>query len=158
MSHISIRFAEASDIPNLARMREALWPVSSAEEHAQELALILSGKFPSVMPLVIIIAEERASTPEDLLVGFLEVGLRSYAEGCDPSHAVGYVEGWYVADGHRNRGIGAALLVAAENWARTQGCTEIASDSQITNMTSQNVHEALGFKVVEHSINYRKAL
>jgi aminoglycoside 6'-N-acetyltransferase I len=158
MNRISVRLAEAPDIPNLARMRQALWPESSAEEHAQELALILSGKFLSVMPLVIFIVEEVASTSERVLVGFLEVGLRSYAEGCDPSHIVGYVEGWYVSENHRHQGIGAALLQAAENWSRAQGCKEIASDSQLTNQASQRVHEALGFEVVERSVNYRKQL
>jgi len=158
MNRILVRLAEAPDIPNLARLRQALWPESSAEEHAQELALILTGKFTSVMPLVIFIVEEVASTSECVLVGFLEVGLRSYAEGCDPSHALGYVEGWYVSENHRHQGIGAALLQAAENWARAQGCKEIASDSQLTNLASQKVHEALGFEVVERSVNYRKPL
>jgi hypothetical protein len=31
-------------------MRAVWWPESSAEEHAQELGFILSGKFPAVMP------------------------------------------------------------------------------------------------------------
>ena len=104
--------------------------------------------------MVILVAEES----DGKLTGFLEAGLRSYADGCDASHAVGYVEGWYVAEQRRQRGIGAALLRGAEDWARGQGCVEMASDSTIDNAVSQQVHEALGFEVAERSVLYRKTL
>src|SRR6185437_10945650 len=32
--------------------------------------------------------------------GFLEVGLRSHADGRNPLRLVGYIEGWYVAEDH----------------------------------------------------------
>jgi hypothetical protein len=35
---------------------------------------------------------------------------------------------------------------------------EMASDTQIENVTSQRVHEALGFGLAERSVLYRKAL
>jgi aminoglycoside 6'-N-acetyltransferase I len=131
-----------------------LWPAASAEEHGQELDLILAGKLPAVMPLVILVAQASDGT----LAGFLEAGMRSYADGCDASHAVGYVEGWYVREKWRQQGIGAELLRAAEDWARGQGCIEMASDTAIENQVSQRAHEALGFEVAERSVLYRKAL
>lgn len=85
-------------------------------------------------------------------------GLRSHADSCNPSHAVGYVEGWYVAEEFRGRGIGKGLLAAAEEWARSQGCVKMASDAVIDNVLSQNVHQRLGFEVVERSVLFRKAL
>ena len=75
-----------------------------------------------------------------------------------PSRPVGYVEGWYVAENHRNRGIGRKLLAAAEDWARSQGCVEIASDTWIENEVSQRVHKALGYEVVDRCVHYRKTL
>jgi len=117
MRDSSIRLALPSDLEPSARLREALWPESSAEEHLRELTLILADQFPRMMPLVIFVC--RAS--DETLVGFIEVGLRSQADGCDESRAVGYVEGWYVADTHRRRGIGSDLLRAAEDWACGQG-------------------------------------
>ena len=90
--------------------------------------------------------------------GFLEAGLRSHADGCDPSRPVGFVEGWFVAEVHRQKGVGKQLLSAAEEWARGRGCREMASDTQIDNALSQQVHEALGFKVVDRCVHYRKAL
>lgn len=154
MREIRVRLAVLSDRDQLARLRTALWPESSLEEHAEELALILAGKFPRVMPLVVLVAQ----TNDGTLVGFLEAGLRSCADGCDESHAVGYVEGWYVVQDHRRQGIGAELVRAAENWARGQGCIEMASDTAIDNTVSQHAHEALGFEVAERSVLYRKTL
>ena len=153
-AHPIVRPANPGDLNQLAALRPSLWPESSAAEHAQELSLILAGKPPTTLPLVVFVAE----TPEGTLAGFLEAGLRSHADGCDESHAVGYVEGWYVAESHRRQGIGAALLRAAEVWARAQGCREIASDTQLSNTLSQRVHESLGFQVAERAILYRKLL
>ena len=106
------------------------------------------------MPLVIFVAEASDGT----LAGFLEAGLRSHADGCDESCAVGYVEGWFVREEQRQLGIGAELLRAAEDWARSQGCKEMASDTQIDNVISQRAHEALGFEIAERSVLYRKRL
>ena len=92
MSDICIRLAQLSDRDELVRMREALWPKSSAEEHARELTLIFEGKAPVTMPLIILVAE----VGDGVLAGFLEVDLRSHADGCNPIRPVGYIEGWYV--------------------------------------------------------------
>ena len=151
---ICVRMARPADIGALARLRAALWPESSAEEHAQELVSILDGKAPGLMPLIEFVAEE----PSGPLVGFAEVGLRSLADGCDLSHAVGYLEGWYVIESHRERGIGRKLLHAAEEWARKQGCVEMASDALLANALSQRVHQALGYQEVDRCVRYRKTL
>lgn len=107
-----------------------------------------------MLPLVNLVAE----ASDGSLLGFVEVGLRSHAEGCDPSLPVGYVEGWYVAENQRRRSIGAQLLAAAEDWARSQGCVEMASDTSPENEISQRVHKSLGFAEVERSVNFRKSL
>jgi aminoglycoside 6'-N-acetyltransferase I len=135
-------------------MREALWPKTPAGEHARELTDILEGKPVTTLPLIILVAE----ASDQGLAGFLEVDLRSHADGCNPSRPVGYVEGWYVAENHRHRGIGRRLLAAAEAWARSQGCVEMASDTWVDNDVSQCVHEALGYEVVDRCVHYRKTL
>jgi aminoglycoside 6'-N-acetyltransferase I len=149
-----IRAARPADRDPLARLRHALWPESSAEDHARELALVLAGKAPGILPTAVFVAE----SSDARLLGFLEAGLRSHADGCDPAHPVGYVEGWYVVESSRRLGIGAALLRVAEDWARAQRCTEMASDTQQENLLSQRAHAALGFQVAERSILYRKPL
>lgn len=154
MSDIGIRIAAPKDCERLSRLREELWPESSAEEHARELAPLLVEKRYGTMPLAIFVAEAVSGE----LAGFLEAGLRSHADGCDPQHAVGFVEGWFVSKNYRRRGIGTRLLTAAEDWARSLGCTEMASDTWIDHQLSQRVHEALKFEVVDRCVHYRKRL
>ena len=153
---IQIRPARLSDLNQLAALCEALWPESSATEHAQELRLILGDKPALVltMPLIIFVAEANGGT----LAGFLEVDLRSHADGCNPSRPVGYIEGWYVTEDHRQCGIGRKLLAKAEDWARSHKCVEMASDALIDNEPSQRSHEALGYEVVDRCVHYRKRL
>jgi aminoglycoside 6'-N-acetyltransferase I len=92
------------------------------------------------------------------LTGFVEAGLRSHADGCDPQRPVGFIEGWFVQEDHRRRGVGAQLVAAPEQWARGQGCLEMASDTWLDNEMSQHAHEALGYEVVDSCIHYRKSL
>jgi aminoglycoside 6'-N-acetyltransferase I len=154
MDAFQVRLATSADREPLSCLREALWPDSSPEEHAQELAPMLADNRNGTMPLAIFVAE----TTGGALAGFLEAGLRSHADGCDRKYPVGFLEGWYVVESHRGKGVGKRLLIAAEDWARLQGCVEMASDTWIDHVTSQRVHEALGFEVVDRCVHYRKAL
>jgi len=154
MSGIDIRPAVESDCEQLSRLCEALWPEAGAAEHGWEIALILAGKPIATLPLVIFVAANRAG----VLTGFIEVGLRSHADGCDTARAVGFVEGWFVLEAYRRKGIASRLLLAAENWTRQQGCREMASDTWIDSDLSQRVHESLHFQVVDRCVHYRKAL
>jgi len=149
---LTVRPARDIDRAELARLRHALWPEGSIAEHDGELVSAFEGNFSS-LPFTILVAQIG-----DRVVGFIEVGLRSHADGCDQAHAVGFIEGWYVAASFRNQGIGRALVAAAEDWSRSQGCTEMASDALSDNQTSQRAHEALGFEVVDRCVHYRKGL
>jgi aminoglycoside 6'-N-acetyltransferase I len=151
---ITIRIARPADCNTLAQLRKALWPESSLEQHARDLGPVLEGTASLTMPLISLVAE--ASSHQ--IAGFVEVGLRSHADGCDASRPVGYIEGWYAAGTYRHQGIGRKLLEAAEDWARSQGCAEMASDSLIENELSQRAHEALGYNGVDRCVYYRKVL
>jgi aminoglycoside 6'-N-acetyltransferase I len=140
MDETHIRLAAPPDCDQLSRLRETLWPESLAAEHKNEIASILARRYNGAMSMVIWVAE----APDEAVVGFLEV--------------VGFVEGWFVVEGHRRKGVGTQLLAAAEDWARQQGCLEMASDTWIDQPVSQRVHEALKFEVVDRCVHYRKAL
>jgi aminoglycoside 6'-N-acetyltransferase I len=148
-----VRAAAAGDLEALAALRARLWPGASPAEHQAEARAILDGTLPNTMPLLVLVAEV-----ESRLIGFAEVGLRSHADGCEPSRPCGYLEGWYVDPEHRRRGIGRALVAAAEAWCRQQGCTEMASDTWLDAEESQRAHPALGFEVVDRCVHYRKAI
>lgn len=86
------------------------------------------------------------------------MGLRSHADGCDTAQPVGFVEGWFVHEAFRDRGIGKELMRTAEDWARRQGCLEMASDTWIDDERSLRSHQALGFEVVDRCVHFRKPL
>jgi aminoglycoside 6'-N-acetyltransferase I len=91
------------------------------------------------------------------VVGLAELSIRPYAERCRTSPVV-YLEGWYVAPQARRRGIGRALIHAAERWGREQGCDEFASDAQPDNATSLLAHRAVGFEDAGMVQCFRKGL
>lgn len=154
MEQYVIRQAISQDTSKLAEMCHRLWPDASAAEHACDLATLLASESSGYLPAVILIAEK----PDGRALGFAEIGLRSHADGCDRSHPAGYIEGWYVAPEYRRKKVGTKLIAAAEEWARNQGCTEIASDTWLDAVDSQRAHEALGYAIVDRCIHYRKSL
>ena len=83
----SIRQAQLRDRPALAVARADLWPDATREQHEAELSEMLSATSPNASD--ILVAE---STTE--IVGFVEVNLRSHADGCDPRQPVVFIEGW----------------------------------------------------------------
>jgi len=147
---IIIRRASPGDHAGWLDLRRALWPDLSDALQREEMAAWLARP-----DGVVLIAAE--ATAGKRVVGFAEVGTRSVADGCESS-PVAYLEGWYVDSGMRRRGIGAALVQAAEDWARGRGFRELASDAELANTLSQQAHGALGFKEVGRSVLYVKAL
>ncbi len=94
---------------------------------------------------------------DDRLAGFVEAGTRAYADGCDSS-PVGYIEAWFIDPDVRRQGWGRGLLDAAENWARAQGYTEMASDALLDNVVSHKAHAAAGYAEMERLVVFRKPL
>jgi len=143
---MTIRPIRLADRWELIRMRQALWPDSTSEE-AEEILVSSGGD------RLVLVDEGK----EDHLVGFAEVGLRTFADGCDTC-PVAYLEGIWVDPGHRRSGIADELLEHCEKWARDLGRTEFASDCEVGNEASRAFHEALGFREVQRTINFRKDL
>jgi aminoglycoside 6'-N-acetyltransferase I len=154
MATSRVRQAKHSDRNELAKLRASLWPEASVAEHLKELEEILIKGTNGTLPMTILVSDD----DDGALTGFIEVGMRSHADGCDTRRPVGYVEGWFVRESHRNRGVGRDLMQAAEQWARAEGCREMASDALIDNEGSQRAHQAMGFEVVDRCVHFRKLL
>jgi len=150
MSGVTVRPVTPADTEGWLELRTALWPHHDANR--EDIATFFRGVHRHGLDAALV-----AVDPSDALIGFAELSVRRYAEGCDTDR-VGYLEGWFVAAAHRRQGIGRALLRAAEDWARAQDCTEFASGAELTNVISASAHEALGFTEVERQIHYRKDL
>ncbi len=149
----SIRLATPDDSRRIGELAHALWPDGNIDEHAEHAAAIARGEPPSTLPLAVFVAVDAGA-----VVGFIEVGLRSHADGCDASRPVGFIEGWYVEPRVLGRAIGRALMAAAEAWSRDQGARELGSDTWLDHAGSQRAHEALGFEVVDRCVHYRKSI
>ncbi|HET9225314.1 MAG TPA: GNAT family N-acetyltransferase [Thermoanaerobaculia bacterium] len=148
---ITVRPVRPGDARLWCKVRHALWPEGSIEEHAGEIDDFFAGRLRE--PLAVLVAEE---VPGRLL-GFAELSIRAQAEGC-ATDRIGYLEGWYVLPEARARGVGRALVEAAEDWARAQGCVEFASDAEADNELSAVAHRALGFTEVGLIRCFRKDL
>ena len=150
----SIRAARQGDEAKLAEMCALLWPDGTVGEHRGEIEAKIQSGMSGTLPCALLVAIDA----NDNLSGFLEVGLRSHADGCDAARPVGFVEGWFVSEQMRGRGVGKQLMSAAEDWSRTQKCREIASDALLDNVASQQAHSALGFELVDRCVHFRKSL
>lgn len=139
-----IREYRPADRCEYQQLREKLWPDCTDADNDSWFARDDATTF---------VAER----PDGSLCGFVEVGSRPYAEDCDSS-PVGYIEGWWVDADVRKRGVGRALIEAAEQWARSKGYTEMASDALIDNSVSHSAHSALGYVEVERLVMFRKRL
>src|SRR5687768_15220759 len=109
-TNITIRCVEERDFEHWYRMRLALWPDADQPQDEQEMKDYFTSE--SMTAFV-------AEAWEDRLIGFLEANIRPYADGCITRN-VGYIEGWYVEETYRLQGVGAALVKAAEEWARSK--------------------------------------
>jgi aminoglycoside 6'-N-acetyltransferase I len=131
------------------RLRRALWPETSIEEHEREMQVILS----NIVKMPVFVAEGQAGS----LCGLLEVSINSEVEGCR-TNQIGYLEGWYVDQEWREKGIGKNLIKEAEKWAKQRGISEMASNTTSDYPLSSAVHQRLGYKVVKQYIHFRKEI
>jgi aminoglycoside 6'-N-acetyltransferase I len=149
MAHI--RSATRNDAADWLRLRQALWPEGSGSSHAIEIEQYFAGKLRMTLEVLLAFDEDETA------IGFAELSIRPYAEDCVTDH-VAYLEGWYVEPAARRLGVGRALVIAAEQWARSRGCTEFGSDAVIDNEISAAAHRALGFDETTQIRCFRKRL
>ena len=143
-----IRKVTAEDKTEWLRMRQLLWDEVDLQSLDREMDQLLADP---TSPVFVV------QRPDGKLGGFLEAGTRKYADGCDSS-PVGYIEGWYIDEDLRGKGVGGVLVHEAEDWAREQGCMEMGSDTWLDNDVSIKAHLALGYEEVERLIHFVKTL
>jgi aminoglycoside 6'-N-acetyltransferase I len=147
----TIRSVTAADTNEWLRMRHALWPDGSRAEHRQDIDRYLAGDRRE--PAEVLLALTADMKP----VGFAELSIRNIVDSCSTDR-VAYLEGWYVDPASRRRGIGRALIQAAEQWGIRQGCTEFGSDTEIDNEVSHAAHLRSGFQETGRVRTFRKRL
>lgn len=143
------RRVQESDRGAWLAMRHALWPESDRSELDNEIAEFLDKQ--DTYPVWV------CATGGGELIGFVEVSCRDYVDGCKTS-PVGYVEGIYVNSQYRQQGIARQFFEIAEAWARAQGCVEMASDTDLDNLISRDVHHKVGYEEAAQLVVFRKSL
>ena len=139
--------AEVKDASEVARLSLQLWPEHDIEEMELEFRELIQ-----MDDAAVFLAREGEA------VGFAQCQLRrDYVEGTQSS-PVGYLEGIFVTRPCRNRGYARALLAACQDWARARGCTEFASDCELTNSESLAFHLSMGFLEANRIICFTKRL
>ena len=132
----AVRRLAETDIDEWFRLRKMLWDEVSDAEHQAEMVDIYQH---TDTQLVL-----AADLGNGKLCGFLEASIRPFVEDCHTDH-VGYLEGWFVEPKYREQGIGGKLVREAERWAHRKGATEMASDAEVGNEMSLEVHQSLGY-------------
>ena len=145
----TIREVRPQDRNEWVRLRHALWPDATLEEHRRDADRFLAGDRRE--PAAVLMAFDDGGHA----LGLVELSIRNIVDSCSTDR-VGYLEGWFVVPEARRRGIGAALVAAGEHWARSAGCREFASDASLNNEISCRAHVALGFTETGRSVNFRK--
>ena len=131
-----------------AELRCALWPEESASAHAREIDELMRGG--EAWGFIV-------ETRHGDAVGFAEIAIRAYANGCE-SRPVAFLEGIWVKPQFRRQGAGAQLVAHAEPFLAARGFHELGSDTQIDNTSSQDAHRAWGFSETERVVYFRKLL
>lgn len=144
---MEIRKATPADSMALANLASRMWNHHPEELDPEFASLTASDEAACFLAL-------DANQP----IGFAQCQLRhDYVEGCDTS-PVGFLEGIYVEAEHRFNGVARALLSACEDWARSVGCSEFASDCELDNHDSLVWHLKSGFAEVNRTIWFAKKL
>jgi aminoglycoside 6'-N-acetyltransferase I len=141
--------ATEKDLEELAFLRALLWPEEiDADTRADARKVLLH---PDMVTFL-------ARNDEAQAIGFAQASVRrDYVNGC-ATQPVAFLEGIYVREEARHSGVARALVAAIENWARSKGLSELASDAFLTNSQSHRMHAALGFSETERVVYFRKSL
>ena len=145
---VAIRQVERTDRGAWARLRHALWPEENLAAHARAIDRVLASEDEWAF---LAIGESGKA------VGFAEIAIRKYANGCE-SQPVPFLEGIWVDPRFRRGGIGRRLIVHVEQFVAARGFREIGSDALIDNMDSHDAHAAWGFAETERVVYFHKIL
>lgn len=143
-----IRKAVFQDIDDIAFLSTLLWKDNSLDEMRREYEKLLADEECAIFMCF----------SEDKPTAFAQCQLRhDYVEGTESS-PVGYLEGVFVMEEYRGKGIARELLHHCERWAAGKGCMEFASDCELTNVDSLHFHINTGFSEANRIICFTKKL
>ena len=139
------------NLKDCARLAYVLWPDTEYEELLDDFEDIIN-----LDKADCFLYYENEASKEYL--GFAQASIRfDYVEGSNSSPVV-YIEGIYVDNNHRRRGIAQELIKCVEAWGKNMGCSEIASDCELDNNLSIDFHKGIGFEEVNRLVCFIKKI
>ena len=148
LSAIRIELLSADNILPLTEMTLALWPGCDVDDECATWRDIC-GNVRQYCALARV---------DDAYAGFIHISIRQdYVEGSDADETA-YLEGIFVWPAYRNRGVASLLLQHGEQWVKSKGLRQLASDTEIGNLSSQRFHGKAGFEEVNRVVCYLKRI
>lgn len=147
---MSVLHCVESDLADWVDLRLQLWPGDHAKEFFEEARDILAQpqRFAAWL----------ARDEKGRALGLAEASVRSdYVNGTQGTPVL-FLEGIYVREDARRRGMARALVRAVQAWGSARGCVDFASDAALDNTVSHALHRALGFVETERVVFFRKPL
>ena len=141
---LHVRKAANSDAAEIARLSEELGYPSSVEETSARLAVLL----PLATQFIAV------AVGPDRLLGWVEMERRMLLESGEKAEIVGLV----VGAAARRSGVGSALVLAAEQWALSQGLKTVVVRSNIVRAESHPFYERIGYARKKTQHTYAKEL
>lgn len=146
---LTIREMGPPDHPVWASMAHALWPDVTIGDLLEEITLMAGAAVGGRRGWL----AERAGVP----VGFAELGLRPYANGCE-GQPVDFLEGIWVDPAAQREGVASELIRHLCAVVRAEGRSELGSDARLENLASHAAHRAWGFTETQRVIYFRMDL
>lgn len=144
----SIQEISRDTISAIAHLATQLWPDTNTDEMFEHFEEVLLADHPTAFLLL----------QDQKPIGFIELSVRQdYVEGAEDM-PVAYIEGIYVDNVYRKKGLAIQLIHKAEQWARSQGYTQLCSDSELANTGSIIFHQKAGFEEVGRIVCFVKNL
>ena len=138
-----------SDFAALVRMSQKLWLDYEANDLTELLKQVSSASNQRIY---------LAKTADGECIGFSILSIRTdYVEGAEKS-PTGYLEGIYVEPEYRKNKIASTFLKMGELWCKEKGCSQIGSDTWLTNKASRTFHKRLGFREEDELVHFLKEI
>jgi len=146
MTEARVRMMRVDDAARVAQMTTQLgYPVDAARQEPR-IRDILDDPAGHAALVAVDVA--------DVPVGWVHVMRQRYLEG----DAMAAIMGLVVDEAHRSAGVGEKLMAAAEEWARSTGCTRMTVRSRVTRERAHAFYERLGYVHEKTSLTFRKPL
>ena len=142
---VAIRAMAAADVAAAAGLASQLGYPSTSEQVGRRFSAIQT----TADSQVLVAADESGA-----VIGWIHIFGNRLLES-EPDAEIG---GLVVDESVRGRGVGSALVAAAESWARERGYAVVSVRSNVVRREAHEFYQERGYGVVKTQVKFRKTL